>query len=209
MTRVTFLSKNPGLSGQYTVRFDNGTSMRLYRQTIEDFGLCPGREFSETELSDLTEAAGKISARMRAVRIVSSTSVSKKDLEQRLVRKGEDPQQAREAVSWMSDLNLLDDRKTAEQIVYRCISKGYGIKRAKQVLFEKRIPREIWDEVLENYPDQMDQIEDFLRTRLQNNPTDRETKKAIDALLRRGHSWSTIRQALRQYVQDADDYMEE
>ena len=96
--------------------------MRLYRQTVEDFGLCAGLDLSEEDYRKLQTAAGQWSAKMRAVRIVSASSVSKKDLEQRLVRKGEDPEQAREAVQWMEDLHLVNDRNTAEQVVHSCIS---------------------------------------------------------------------------------------
>ena len=108
--------------------------MRLYRQTVEDFGLYADLELDEDQLKRLRIAAGEMSAKMRAVRIVSATSVSKRDLEQRLIQKGEDPQQARKAVQWMSDLDLVDDAKTAEQIVNSCVRKGYGISRAKQAL---------------------------------------------------------------------------
>jgi regulatory protein len=104
-----------------------------------------------------------MSAKMRAVRIVSASSVSKRDLEYRLVQKGEDPKQAKQAVEWMSDLNLLDDARTAEQIVDRCIRKGYGLTRAKQALYEKRIPKEFWADALADYPDQTDKILEFLR----------------------------------------------
>ena len=167
--------------------------MRLYRQTVEDFGLYTGKELSDQEFADLQEAAGKMSAKMRAVRIVSATSVSKRDLQQRLIQKGEDPEQAKEAVAWMSDLNLLDDARVAEQVVSRCISKGYGIARAKQALYEKKVPKAYWDAALEDYPDQEDKITDFLRSRLDADSDDKEVKKAIDALMRRGHNYGTIR----------------
>ena len=101
------------------MRFDDGSTMRLYRQTVEDFGLYTGMELSEEQMDKLRTAAGALSAKMRAVRIVSASSVSKQDLEQRLVHKGEDPQQAKAAVAWMAELDLIDDRKTAEQIVNR------------------------------------------------------------------------------------------
>ena len=116
--------------------------MRLYRQTVEDFGLYVGQEYTDSEYAALKTAAGAMSAKMRAVRIVAATSVSKSDLERRLVHKGEDPKQAQEAVQWMSQLQLVDDRRTAEQIVERCAAKGYGVARAKQALYEKRIPKE-------------------------------------------------------------------
>ena len=107
------------------MKFSDESSMKLYRQTVEDFGLYTGKELSEEEMDALREAAGQMSAKMRAVRIVSASSVSKRDLQQRLVQKGEDPNQARQAVQWMSDLNLLDDARVAEQVVSRCISKGF------------------------------------------------------------------------------------
>ena len=189
--------------------FSDGSSMRLYRQTVEDFALYTGKEVSDEEMDNLRTAAGEMSAKMRAVRIVSASSVSKRDLEQRLVQKGENPDQARDAVQWMSDLNLVDDRQTAEQVVSRCIAKGYGLARAKQALYEKKIPKEYWSEALADYPDQTEKLIDFLRSRLGDEPSEKETKRAIDALLRRGHSWNAIRQALKEVAQDADEFREE
>ena len=141
---------------------------------------------------------------MRAVRIVSASNVSKRDLEYRLVQKGEDPKQAKQAVAWMSELNLLDDQKTAEQIVQKCIHKGYGLSRAKQALYEKRIPKELWEDALADYPDQSDKILDFLRVRLDAESDERDVRRATDALLRRGHSYQEIRRAMEQLQFDAD-----
>ena len=207
--RINSLKTSPDRAGRYWVTFDDGTSMGLYRQTVEDFGLYTGLELTEKELTDLQTAAGQMSAKMRAVRIVSASSVSKKDLEQRLVRKGEDPKQAREAVQWMEDLHLVNDRNTAEQIVHSCIAKGYGLQRAKQALYEKRIPKEYWDEALAEYPDQWEKIEAFLRSRLDGTSDEKQKKKAIDALLRRGHSYSIIRQVLNELSFDTEDYFED
>lgn len=183
--------------------------MGLYRQTVEDFGLYIGMDLSEDVYSCLITSAGKMSAKMRAVRIVSATNVSRRDLEERLVRKGEDPQQAKEAVQWMEELHLVDDRNTAEQIVHSCISKGYGLARAKQALFEKRIPKDFWEEALRDYPDQLDKIESFLRSRLDADSDEKQKKKAIDALIRRGHSYGKIRQALNNLSFDSEDYFED
>ena len=206
--RIEHISGSPDRAGCYRVKLSDESTLRLYRQTVEDFGLYTGLELSEEGLKKLRDAAGKMSAKMRAVRIVSASSVSCRDLEQRLTRKGETPEDARQAVAWMEDLHLLDDRNTAEQVVHSCIRKGYGKSRAKQVLFEKRIPRELWEEALEDYPDQMDKIESFLRTRLGEEADQKEIKRAVDALLRRGHSYSRIREALHSLSleTDTEDY---
>lgn len=183
--------------------------MRVYRQTAEDFSLYTGKELSDAEMEELVEAAGKMSAKMRAVRIVSATSVSKRDLERRLVQKGEDPEQAKQAVAWMTELDLLDDEKVARQVVARCIAKGYGPARARQALYEKKIPKEYWDEALENYPEMTDQIEEFLRAKLGDKYDDRTLKRAMDALLRRGHSYGQIRQALNHLQLEMEEYLED
>ena len=133
----------------------------------------------------------------------------RRDLEDRLVRKGEDPEQAREAVAWMEDLHLVDDRNTAEQVVHSCISKGYGLQRARQALYEKRIPKQYWEEALQDYPDQYEKIEKFLRSRLDADSDQKQIKKAIDALLRRGHSYGAIRNVLNDLSFDSDDFIED
>lgn len=207
--RIDALKNAPDRAGRYWVTFSDGSRLGLYRQTVEDFGLYPGKELDEQELERLNVEAGKMSAKMRAVRIVSASSVSKRDLEQRLVRKGEDPEQARAAVEWMSDLHLVDDRATAEQVVRSCISKGYGLQRAKQALYEKQIPKAYWDEVLENYPDQTEKIQDFLRARLYADSDEKQKKRAIDALIRRGHSYGVIKKALESLSFDTEDMFED
>lgn len=208
MMRIDSVASQPDRAGRHAVRFDDDSVLRLYKQTIQDFGLYPGLELTKEQYRKLLTAASEMSAKMRAVRIVSASSVSARDLEQRLIRKGEDPRHAKEAVSWMEDLSLLDDRKTAEQIVSRCAAKGYGISKAKQMLYEKRIPKELWDEALEEYPDQSEAILFFLRNKLQGEWDQKVLRRTIDALIRRGHSYREIQNGLRQLSLD-EDFLEE
>lgn len=207
--KVESLKTAPDRAGRYWVTFDDGSKMGLYRQTVEDFALYSGKELDEQEAEALRTAAGQMSAKMRAVRIVSASSVSRRDLEARLVRKGEDPQQAKEAVAWMEDLHLVDDRATAEQVVSSCISKGYGLMRAKQALYEKRIPKEYWDEALADYPDQTEKITAFLKSRLDADSDEKQVRRAVDALIRRGHNYGAIRRALDALSFDTEDFQEE
>ena len=207
--RIDKLSSTPDQAGRYRVSFDDGSALRLYRQTVEDFGLYTGMELTDEDCIRLKTAAGQMSAKMRAVRIVAATGVSKKDLEQRLIRKGEDPSQAKDAVAWMEQLDLIDDRKTAEQVVSGCIRKGYGLARAKQALYEKRIPKDLWEEALFEYPDQQDKILEYLSAKLPYHPDERQVRRAIDALLRRGHTYTQIRKALDKLSVDTEESLEE
>ena len=209
MMRIDSVSSQADRAGRYKITFSDGSTMRLYRQTVEDFGLYTGLEMTDEDISQLRSAVGQMSAKMRAVRIVAASNVSKTDLEQRLIRKGETKAQAKAAVQWMEDLNLVDDRVTAQQIVQRCIRQGYGKAKAKQALYEKQIPKDLWEEVLEDYPDQTDSITEFLRSRLGDSWDQRDLKRAMDALVRRGHNYSQIRRGLQNLELDADDIPEE
>ena len=208
MMRIESVASQPDRAGRHTVRFEDGTVMRLYKQTVQDYGLYPGLELTDTQMESLRESANAMSAKMRAVRIVAASNVSRNDLEQRLVRKGEDLKQAKAAVQWMEDMHLIDDRRTAEQVVQKCIHKGYGVARAKQALYEKRIPKEYWEEALEDYPDQLDSIVAFLQSRLCDSNDPAQVRKTVDALLRRGHSYSRIRKGLEQINLDTGDFPE-
>ena len=205
--RIKRIASKPDGVNRYRVEWEDGSIMRLYRQTIEDHCLYAGKELTEDELDALVRDAGRTSAKMRAVRILTASDVSRDDLRQRLVQKGESKEDAAHAVAWMEELELVDDRRTASIIVSRCAAKGYGLTRAKQALYEKRIPKEYWDDALSDYPDQSETIVTFLRSRLKRDADKRDVKRAVDALLRRGHTYGQIRAALRQL--DFEEFQED
>lgn len=194
----------------FRVLLSDGSVIKTQDYVIADLGLYPGKALDDAEMAAFRDAVGKASAKVRAVRIVSASGVSKKELERRLTQKGESPRDAREAVEWLSDLDLLDDAKTAEQLVRSAVHKGYGKARIKQILYEKRIPEEYWEEALSQVPEMDGAVDKFLQQRLKGKePDQKELKRTIDALLRRGHSWSDIRAGLRRYSSSLEADLEE
>lgn len=186
--------------GKWTVIFEEGDTLRLPAVVVADEGLFAGRELSEEELAKIKAAAGAVSAKERAVRIISAADVSKADLQRRLTEKGETPEDAKNAVAWLTEMHLLDDSRVAMQIVERGVSRGYGKNRIKQMLYEKKVPKEYWDAALANVPEMGDEIDRFLQQKLKGTEPDRkELDRVIAALVRRGHSWSDIQSALERY----------
>lgn len=202
LLRITALSAD-----RVMLWFDDGSKMRVPLSLVGDLGLYGGMELEEDELSRLMTAAQRASAKNRAVRIVSSTSISEKNLQQRLVQRGEDPDSAREAVDWLRELGAVDDAAMARRVVERCVSKGYGKARIRQELYQKGIPRSLWEEALEAVPDMSEAIDRFLTRRLGEGKADpKAIKRAADALYRRGHSWEAISAALERYRDDFEAY---
>ena len=107
-------------------------------------------------------------------------------------------------MKFLEEMSLVDDSRTATQIVESCIRKGYGRSRAKQMLYEKRIPKELWQEALEDYPDQSDAVSAYIQSRLSDRTDPKAVKRVIDALIRQGHSYGLIRRML-----DLEDVLED
>ena len=64
------------------------------------------------------------------------------------------------------------------------------------------MPREFWDDALENVEENQDAIDRFVSARLRgiDAPGRKDVKRVADALARRGYSWSDISAALRRYT---------
>lgn len=186
--------------GRWKLTLEDGTVMRLSATVVADENLYKDRDLTEAELEHLKKTAGAVSARERAVRIISAADVSESDLKRRLIEKGETPQDAEAAAEWLTELHLLDDNRVAAQIVSRGVSRGYGKNRIKQMLFEKKIPKEYWEAALAQIPEMDGEIDRFLQQKLHGTDPDRkELDRVIAALVRRGHSWSDIQSALERY----------
>lgn len=196
-------------TGRVRLVLEDGTKQMIYPSVVAEQNLYAGMELDEEALARLHAAAGAASARNRAVRIVSAADVSGQELRARLVQKGETPQDAEHAVQWLQELSLLDDRKAALRLSERCARKGYGPAKLRQLLYEKHIPKEYWEEALAQLPDMSETLVRFLAARLGSAPDERAVKKAVDALLRQGHSYGEIRKALARYREGAEELLEE
>lgn len=207
--KVNAVEQTRSPAGKLRVRLEDGSSLLLMPTVVGDFGLYAGAEVEERLLKEIRRANAAASAKNRAVRIVSAAAVTRDELEKRLVRKGETPEDAKDAVRWLEELKLVDDRQVAQQVVRSGAARGYGAARIRQMLYAKGVPREYWEEALEALPEQADAIDDFLRRRFRGRQPDRnEWKKAADALLRRGHSWDDIRSGLERYAPEEEFFDE-
>ncbi len=201
LMKIEAIEQTRSPQGKLRLRFEGGETMLVLPSVVAELGLYEGIEIPDAAMQFVLDTAAQASAKERAVRIISASSVTKRELYHRLVQKGESEECAREAVTWLEELSLLDDRAVAENIVRSGLAKGYGEARIRQMLYEKRVPKSLWQEVLADLPEQDDAIDDFLRRRFRGGKPDRaECKRAADALMRRGHSWSDIKKALDRYT---------
>ena len=180
--------------------FEDGKRLKAPAFKVVELGLTPGAEVTPEVFLALENAQSLASCKERAVRILTASGLSKKELQKRLVQKGESEEDAEAAVAWLEELHLIDDLETAKQLVRSACLRGYGAARAKSILYEKGIPKELWDEALAELSEMDGAIDTFLRRKLDGRTLDaKQIKKTVDALLRRGHSYHDIQAGLRRY----------
>ena len=132
--------------------------------------------------------------------------MSVKELTDRLKEKGESPENAEDAAAWLEQMHLLDDAQYAAMCVRHYAAKGYGVGRIRSELYRRGIPRELWDDALQELPEQDDQIDTLLRRRLRSDTPDRdELRRASDYLYRRGFGRDEIRAAIARYQDNFEE----
>mgnify|MGYP004485464413 CR=1 FL=1 len=193
MTRIERIQPSLHKKDRVLVYLTGGDLLRITPEELLRFGLRPGQELTEDVLEELRRAAARSQTRQRAAELAAGRMLSRKELSDRLVKKGADPQEAQETAQWLADLGAVDDAAYAGVIARHYAASGYGPGRVRQELQKRGVPRELWDDVLAQLPDSTDAIDRFLRRKLGGRTPDRAMlKKLSDALLRRGFSCAGV-----------------
>ena len=69
--------------------------------------------------------------------------------------------------------------------------------------------KRLWEEALSDYPDQTEHIMKFLRSRITDPEDPKQVKRAVDAALRRGHSYGEVRRGLDRIGAGDEEFLEE
>lgn len=191
--------------GRITVCLEDGSEIRSSLNVVTDLRLFSGKELDEEDIRALRSASGRSIARDRALEMISRRLMSRKELHDKLVQKGESEENADYCVSWLSKNGFLSDESYAAAVARRYASKGYGAGRVRTELSRRGVPRELWDEALGAMPETDGKLDRLISAKLKD-PGDREqVRKLGNSLYRRGYSWEEIRSALARYSAETDE----
>lgn len=145
-------------------------------------------------------------AKEKALRLLNRRDMSRKELTDKLMEKGESPDDADRVADRMEELGLINDGRYAGIVARHYTAKGYGLRRIQEEFYRRGIPRELWEAALEDLKAPDETIDRLLQLKLQGREQDRAgLKKACDALSRRGFSWEEIRAATERYEKESKD----
>lgn len=204
--RVERIEASKHKKGRILLFLEDGACLKITEQELLDFGLRSGDELDEAVLGRLKEAAGVSNARAAAADLIGKRAMSRRDLERKLREKGASEAEARYAAEWLEAIGALNDAEYAAALVRHCAQLGYGPARVREKLYEKGVPRELWEEALEELPADGGQVEDFLRSKLRGRiPDEKEKRRLTNALLRRGFPWGEVKAAWRRLGEEMQE----
>ena len=188
------------------MELEDGRILRVTEEELLRFSLREGMELDGGELEALEASAKASAARTAAANIIGSRPLSKRELTRRLVRKGAAEEDAGAAADWLEETGAVNDREYAAMLVRHYAGKGYGKARIREEMHRRGVDRELWDEALEELPDQSETLDRLIQKKCRGDLSDRrEVKRVSDSLLRRGFSWSEVKEALRRYMELLED----
>lgn len=204
--RVERIEASKHKKGRILVFLEDGACLKITEQELLDFGLRSGDELDEAALGQLKEAAGVSNTKATAADLIGKRAMSRRDLERKLREKGASEAEARYAAEWLEAIGALNDAEYAAALVRHCAQLGYGPARVREKLYEKGVPRELWEEALEELPADGGQVEDFLRSKLRERiPDEKEKRRLTNALLRRGFPWGEVKAAWRRMGEEVQE----
>ena len=145
------------------------------------------------------------SAKKYAILLLTYRSRSEKELRERLEKKGFSENHISSTLRHLKKTGYLDDHALALDLKRQAFdNKLLGHKSAKRFLLNRGVPDEIIAETLEyNEETEADKIKKLIEKKLRataNYPDKKKEKRLRDFLVRKGYSFSTIRNAFHNFI---------
>lgn len=151
--RIDRIEPSRHKKGRILVFLEDGACLKITEQELLDFGLHQDDDLEEEALTKLKDAAGVSNTRAAAADLINKRPMSRRDLERKLQEKGASPAEARYASEWLEAIGALNDAEYAAALARHYSAKGYGPARIKEKLYEKGIPKDLWEDALTDLPE--------------------------------------------------------
>jgi regulatory protein len=194
------LKPSQHVQGRWLAVLEDGSILRLGENEVVSFSLYAGKELSPNEAEALLSAAKQSGLKEKALNLLAGKPMSRRELERKLDAWEATESEKAAICDRLEELGYLNDGQYAARVVRHYSAKGYGERKLRDELYRRGVPRELWDEALQEAESPEGAIDAFLRKKLDGKTPDRkELQKVSAALARRGYGWSDINEALERY----------
>lgn len=205
--KILGLKPSQRVQGRWLVQLEDGTLLRVGENEVLVFSLYQGRELDEEERQRLLDSARKNGLKEKALNLLTGKPMSRRELERKLEQWEATEEESAAICDRMEELGFLNDEAYAQTVVRHYSAKGYGERKLRDELYRRGVPREHWEQALEQARDPEEAIRAFVEKKLAGKAGDpKELKKVSDALIRRGYRWQEISPVLDRWRQDSWEF---
>lgn len=205
--KILGLKPSQRVQGRWLVQLEDGTLLRVGENEVLAFSLYQGRELDEEERQRLLDSARKNGLKEKALNLLTGKPMSRRELERKLEQWEATEEESAAICDRMEELGFLNDEAYAQTVVRHYSAKGYGERKLRDELYRRGVPREHWEQALDQARDPEEAIRAFVEKKLAGKAGDpKELKKVSDALIRRGYRWQEISPVLDRWRQDSWEF---
>lgn len=189
---------------------EDGQEVFLDNDICLNYSLKPETEITKEELTRLRYESEYVRAKSRALWYLDRADRTEKGMYEKLVTAGFDRKASAAVVGRFVEVGLIDDRRFAENFAEKCreanISKREGIRK----MLLNGVPYDIANEVFsETETDEEEQVRAVIEKKYARKlEQENGVQRVYAALVRKGFSFSAVKNALKKYSEELE-YSEE
>ncbi len=197
---------------KHTVRvsFDSGKYFNFDLGYWNTLCLHEDDEIADDDLTHHLIESDYIRAKSRGMWFLDRADYSEKTLYEKIVAGGISSAAAARAVARLKELGLIDDARLAERLAEQMSDANISKREAYAKLAAKGISKDIIKTTLEETEfDEDSQVEAVIQKKYRTKMSDKDNiQKVYAALIRKGFSYSAVRNAIKKYTQEIENYEE-
>lgn len=187
------------------VTFSEGGSILLDLDFCAEKCIHEGDEISPEVIGSYLAESDYIRAKSRAMWLLDRYNYTERRLFEKLKSAGFGEKPASRAVARLKELGLIDDRRFAALYAQDCARRGISKRAAYPKLLAKGFSSADVKAALEEAEfDEAEQLTALIETKYARLLAAGETQKVYAALVRKGFSFSSVRDALKKYSEELE-----
>ena len=203
--KITSIEPQKNNNDRVNIYLDGNFAFGISIEILYKYGLEKDIEIDEEYIENVLKAEEKNKAINYALNFLNFKWRTEKEIRNKMLLKGYDEKIIQEAISYLKEQKLIDDRRFAEGFVKDKINfNKLGKYRLKNELYNKGISGDIIDEVLsENCDDELERAMELGRKKLPSYKNDDKNaiyRKLGGFLQRKGYSYDCISKVMRELL---------
>lgn len=166
-----------------------------------------GMKLDTSVLKTLKSESDYVRAKSRAVWYMDRMDHTEKGLYEKLIRAGFQKKACARVVARFIEVGLIDDERYARNLAERLMEANVSKREAVQKMLQKGVPYDLAKLVLEeDETDELTQIKNLIQKKYRTKKeSENGSQKVFAALVRKGFSYSNVREALKSYIEESED----